>query len=528
MNRTYMKSGYRFLPLLVVLLFIAAIRSNAQNNGLKMSFEISIPQPQQQSYKVTLTISGINNDSLILKMPRWMPGYYQVMNYAQNVENLLATDQNGNTLPVEKPDDNSWYVPGKGLSSAVVHYEIKADRKFVAVSFVDNEHAYIAPAATYLYIKGMPDMPATVKVNPADGWDDIATGLYKVPGSSNEFTAPDVDFLYDCPILTGNLEELPPFTIQGIKHEFTGYRLGDFDKTTFMQNLKKVVEAAVKTIGDIPYEKYTFIAIGPGQGGIEHLNNTTISFDGNTLTSAAAMNRILAFIGHEYFHHYNVKRIRPFELGPFDYDRKNRTNQLWVSEGLTVYYEYLILKRAGLIDENTLLSFLEENITTTENDGGRFYQSLAQASYYTWEDGPFGNSGGEVDKSISYYQKGPVAGLFLDFAIRNATENQKSLDDVMRYLYNNYYKEKKRGFTEAEFQQTCETIAGSSLSKFFEYINTTKEFDYKTYLGYAGLKLESQSPAPAENNEKTIYKIKRFENPDKLQSAILKSWLSEN
>jgi predicted metalloprotease with PDZ domain len=259
-----------------------------------------------------------------------------------------------------------------------------------------------------------------------------------------------------------------------------------------MQNLKKIIEKGTDIIGDIPYNRYTFIGIGPGFGGIEHLNNATVSFDGNRLDQKGSMTRILNFLGHEYFHNYNVKRIRPYELGPFDYDKENRTNLLWVSEGLTVYYEYLIVLRAGLMSEQELFDNLGSNIDAYENDPGSPFQSLSQASYNTWSDGPFGMKGKDQDKAISYYDKGPVIGMILDFTIRNATQNKKSLDDVMRQLYRKYYKELQRGFTDAEFQEECESAAGISLAPEFEYVYTTRDIDYTHYLTYAGLKIDKE------------------------------------
>ncbi len=364
-------------------------------------------------------------------------------------------------------------------------------------------------------------MSAQIKLDVNKGWK-IATGLAGIDQKQNEFTAPDFDILYDCPILMGNLEELPSFKVNGIEHRFIGYKIGTFDRVQFILNLEKVVSSAIAVIGDIPFNQYTFIGIGPGRGGIEHLNNTTVSFNGDELRSPEAINRMMNFLAHEYFHHYNVKRIRPFELGPFDYDKGSKTNLLWVSEGLSVYYEYLIVKRAGLIDEGTLYADFENNINATENNPGRSYQSLTQASYKTWSDGPFGKQGEEANKSISYYDKGPVVGMLLDFAIRHATQNKKSLDDVMKALYWQYYKKLGRGFTDAEFEQTCETIATTSLTNLFEYVYTTKELDFNTYLAYGGLKVDIQNTAKGKK-----YTIKRVEKMDMLQSAILKSWLGE-
>ena len=368
------------------------------------------------------------------------------------------------------------------------------------------------------------NVPITLKIDRGAQplWNSIATSLEQVNNRVDEFTAPNFDILYDSPILIGNLDELPPFKVKGINHRFIGYKIGQFDKEQFTINLQKVVEAATAIFNDIPYKQYTFIAIGPGRGGIEHLDNTTISFDGNQIKTPMDMNRTMNFIAHEYFHHYNVKRIRPFELGPFNYDKENRTNLLWVSEGLTVYYEYLIAKRVGLADEKTLYTYLEDNINAVESNPGHLLQSLSQSSYSTWSDGPFGKRG----TTISYYDKGPVVGLLLDFSIRNATQNKKSLDDVMRFLYWNYYKNFQRGFTDAEFQDACESISGVPLTDIFEYVYTTKELDYNKYLKYAGLKI---SKVKSKENKKrtTHYTISRLEMLDTLQSTILKEWLCE-
>ena len=184
-----------------------------------------------------------------------------------------------------------------------------------------------------------------------------------------------------------------------MEHRFIGYEMGEFDRVACMQNLKKVVESSVEIMRDIPFEEYTFIAIGPGRGGIEHLNNTTVSFDGKQMEDKEGVLRMMNFLAHEYFHHYNVKRIRPFELGPFDYDKGTKTNLLWVSEGLSVYYEYLVTLRGGLMSEKELFENLESNINEFENDPGKVHQSLVEASFATWGDGPFGTMAKGPDRS---------------------------------------------------------------------------------------------------------------------------------
>lgn len=512
-----------FLTLSVTFSFNTRIASS-QTGDSHLQYIISIPEPENHTYHLKLDISEWKYDTICLKMPNWMPGYYQMMEYAKGLENISARDENGAQIPVERINSNTWRISDIRNNTIVVTYTIITNRQFVANSYVDKDHAYLVPGNTFLYIDGFIQSPVIIKIETIPEWD-IATGLDPATGKFNEFTASDFDILYDCPILTGKLDELPSFKVNGIEHRFIGYKPGDFDRQLFMDNLKKVVQAAVDIIGDVPYKKYTFIGIGPGRGGIEHLNNTTVSFNGKGLDSPNAMNGMMSFLAHEYFHHYNVKRIRPFELGPFDYDNGSRTNLLWISEGLTVYYESLILRRAGLTDAETMLSQLAGTINDFENDPGRFYQSLTQASYSTWEEGPFGTFGTGTDKSISVYTKGAIIGMLLDIEIRYASGNDKSLDDVMRRLYREYYIKAKRGFTDAEFQQECEHVAGISLSDLFEYVNTTKEIDYSKHLTKAGLRIDKQVNDSNEKAQRLM--ISRLAEPDSLQSAILRSWLRE-
>jgi predicted metalloprotease with PDZ domain len=425
-------------------------------------------------------------------MPAWMPGYYQLLNYAENVENFSAETASGTKLAWKKNAKNSWLVQTQQSPSIVVSYDVKATRAFVATNYLDESHGYIAPTGLYLHPEGYINQPVTVAIEPVNGWTTIATGLDSVKGKRNLFTAPDYDILYDCPVLVGNLESFPSFTVQEIPHHFIAYKPDPaFDRQAFMDDLRKIVVTASGIIGEIPYRHYTFLGTGPGGGGIEHLNSSSVAFSGRELNNEKAKIRTYHFLAHEYFHHYNVKRIRPIELGPFDYDNGSKTRMLWLSEGITVYYEYIILKRAGLTTSDEVFRTFESSIKAYESKPGRHFQTPAEASYATWEDGPFGRTGDDVNKTISPYDKGPALGILLDFRIRHETKNKKSLDDLMRLLYNTYYKQKGRGFTEAEFARECEKITGSSLSDFFDYIYTLTPVDYPTYLGYAGLNIDT-------------------------------------
>jgi predicted metalloprotease with PDZ domain len=484
----------------------------------KMAYTVSMERPAEHYFQVKLVCEDVRTKTADLKMPVWSPGYYQRLDYANNLERFHVVNEKGDTLKWRKTAGNSWQVQCDNNKKFIVTYVIKATRSFVATSFLDATHGYIVPAGVFLHIDRKISLPVEVTIQPYGAWTRIATGLDTVAGKPFTYYASDFDVLYDSPFLVGNLDELPAFTVQGIPHRFIGYNIDSFDRVRFMHDLKKVVEASVAIIGHIPYKEYTFIGIGPGQGGIEHANSTTISFTKPDLDNRNRYLQTLNFIAHEYFHHYNVKRIRPVELGPFDYDHGSRTNMLWVSEGLTVYYEYLVVKRANLSTAEELFDALRHNILAYETKEGRHHQSLVQASLATWADGPFGRSGDGANKTISYYDKGPVVGLLLDLAIRHHTKNRRSLDDVMRILYRTYYQQKKRGFTEAEFRAVCEQTAGTSLAGIFEYVTTTKELDYKKYLSYAGLDIDVTNRS---------FHISRMRHPDPLQADILKSWLGK-
>src|SRR6187455_2595782 len=486
-----MKTNKAVASLILFLFF--SIATLAQKSSLV--YTVKMDNPEWHFFHVQLTCKGIKKEFIDFKMPAWTPGYYQKMDFAKNLEKLKATDETGKELKWEKTNDNTWRVSSNNSNTVNLSYEIKTVRPYVATAYLDETRAYILPAAVFLYIDKMIRQPVRVTVVPESKWNRVATGLDSLPGKKFTYAAPDFDILYDSPILVGDLEELTPFKVRGVTHRFIGLKLGDFDRQQFILDLQKVVDAAVNIIGHIPYKNYTFIAIGPGPGGIEHLNNTTFGFNGNNFKNRDSYIRSLHFLAHEYFHHYNVKRIRPIELGPFDYDKGSRTKMLWVSEGLSVYYEYLVVKRAGITTDAELFNVFRGNMMAFENKPGRLYQTLEQASYETWSDGPFGRTGDEVNKTISYYDKGPAVGLLFDFKIRQVTNNKKSLDDVMRFLYKEYYQKQQRGFTEEELKNAFESVAGISLAQEFEYITTTKELDYPTYFTYAGLNIDTTTQA---------------------------------
>lgn len=486
----------RIIPsksLLLICFFVCLAYTMAIAQGRpELVYTVSMEQPATHTYQVSLSCKGLTAKQYDFKIPVWMPGYYQILNYANEISNLKATDAKGNELKIEKANHNTWRVATNGQPMVTLSYEVKATRSFVATNYLNEARGFIAPTGLFLHLANQLELPVTVTIKPYKDWNKVATGLSKVAGKDFTYTASNFDILYDSPILIGKLEEMPSFTIHGVPHYFIGYQLGDFDRVVFMNDLKKVVEAAVNVIGEIPFDAYTFIGIGPGGGGIEHLNSSAVAFSGSKAFDTQAGRRtVLSFLGHEYFHHYNAKRIRPIELGPFDYDHGSRTTMLWVAEGITTYYDEMLLRWANLESAEDIFKGFQKSIRSYELSPGRLFQSVSQASYDTWADGPFGRTTDEVNKTVSYYEKGPVLGMMLDLKIRHETKNKKSLDDVMRTLYNEYYKKLKRGYTEQEFRKVCEQIAGTGLEEFFSYVFTVKTPDYAKYLAYAGLDIDT-------------------------------------
>jgi predicted metalloprotease with PDZ domain len=481
----------RFRPVLILALLLA-LGSLAQAQGARIPVEcdISMDLPNTHYFHVVLRCGGLQGEAQDFKLPVWTPGYYQIMDYARNVLNFAAADGSGKVLPWEKTAKNTWRVTRGGSDLVVVSYDVYAFNRFVADSFLDDTQAFITPASVVMHPAGLLGRPVTVTVKPAPGWSKVSTGLDPVSGRPDAFRAADFDALYDSPILVGNQEVLD-FEVRGIPHAFVGTDLGAFDRTAFLADLKRIVEAAAGLMGELPYRRYVFISIGPGRGGLEHSNSCALSFTSQGLGNTEGRRRWLAFVCHEYFHLFNVKRIRPIALGPFDYDKENYTRMLWVSEGFTVYYEGLLLNRAGLFTRADVFEQFRASISAYENSPGRLFQSAEASSFDTWLQSFF-RTGNAANTTISYYDKGDALAVLLDLAIRNASGNRESLDGVMRTLYRVYAKEKGRGFTDLEFRQACEAAAGTPLDEIFGYASTVADVDYPKYFAYAGLAIDTQ------------------------------------
>jgi predicted metalloprotease with PDZ domain len=452
-----------------------------------MAFTVSMPRPASHYFHITFRCEGLKGAVQDFEMPAWMPGFYKVLDYEKNVTNFRVADGAGQLLPWEKVSRNTWRVASDEAAAILVDYDVFGNMSFPAQSFLDAQRAFLAPPGVFMHVAGQLRNPVTVAVTLPAGWSQISTGLDPVQGRPATFSAPDFDVLYDCPILMGS-QEVRQFEVRGVPHKVVIENIPEtVDRQKIVADLKQIVGTATRLIGDIPYTHYTFFLIGMGNGGIEHGNSAACLFNGKSLADAKGYQSWLSYVSHEYFHNFNVKRIRPIALGPFDYETENLTNMLWVSEGLTVYYEDIVMVRAGLMTPGEYLAMMTSAMARFENTPGRRYQSATESSLQTWGGSGFG---GDRNTTISYYDDGAMLGAMLDLKIRNESGNRKSLDDVMRTLYRTYYQEKKRGFTDAEFREECERAAGAPLAEVFEYASTTKGIDYAKFFAYAGLHID--------------------------------------
>src|SRR5258708_23840912 len=298
-----MKSSQRILfP--AGICFIA-FTTHAQHS---ISFQVEL-RPSVHQFHVMMKLDTGSQGYIMLKIPGWTPGYYQLLHFADHVSDFSVSTIDGKEIAVVHERRNGWKFATGKQKQFTVQYNITTKRSFVATPYLDENRGYLAPTGVFMYVSGSIKSPASVEVQLPEGWT-MATGLEAVNKRMNRFTASNFDVLYDSSILMGSLEALPPFKVQGIPHRFIGYKLGDFDRAGFMNDLKKIVEAGVGVIGDIPYKHYTFIAIGPGPGGIEHLNSTTFGFSSDALITEYGRKRINSILSYEYIYHYLLHRIQ--------------------------------------------------------------------------------------------------------------------------------------------------------------------------------------------------------------------------
>ncbi len=494
----------RAAGLTLALLLLAASAVSAQDNRAgappDISFTVSMQKPHTHLLEVEMRLSASRLPAQMnLIMPVWAPGSYLVRDFERHVQDFAASEAGGRSLRWQKTNKNTWRVETNGAKELRVSYQVYANELSVRTNDLNDRHAHWNNVALLMYPEGQLTAPSTLRVVPFGDWQ-VATGLPAVPGQSNTFRAENFDVLYDSPVEVGRLKTIA-FEVRNVPHRIVIDGEGNYDTERIRRDVQKIVETQVAMMGDIPYRDYTFIvhAHTRTDGGLEHLNSTSIIVERNGFRAPASYNTFLSIMSHEFFHVWNVKRIRPDALGPFDYTEENYTKLLWVAEGITDYYGILLLRRSGLISAEEYLGSLSSMIDDVQSKPGRFKMSVEEASFDAWikQYKPDENS---VNSQISYYDKGHLIGLLLDLEIRKLSGGAKSLDDVMRYLYAEFYK-KNRNYTPEDFQRAAELVAGASLDNFFtRYVRGREELDYNASLKAVGLQLgaANQTMSPVE------------------------------
>ena len=462
----------------------------------KIAYEVSFSEPQAHYVDVAMEISGLKGAFLDLKMPVWTPGSYLIREFGKNVESFEAINSAGLALNSEKINKNTWRISTQDNSRIKVTYRVYSFEISVRTSFVDESHAFLSPTGIFMYPDGQLNSASTITINPYKNWTKISTGLEMAGTKANTFTAPDFDVLYDSPFEIGN-QDIFEFEAAGVKHEVAMYGGGNYDKEILKRDMAKIVVEQTKTFGVNPNKRYVFIVhnFNSGGGGLEHLNSTVLGASRNSYNTEAGRLRFLGLVSHEYFHLWNVKRLRPIALGPFNYNEENYTTNLWIAEGFTAYYQDIYTNRAGLQSAERYVMNLANSISQVENQPGNRVDPVSQASFDAWikQYRPNENS---ANSTISYYSKGALIALIMDLEIINSTAGKSRLDEVMKEMYDEYFVRKSRGYTDAEFKLMVEKIAGKSFdSVYADYIHGVKTIDYNKYLNYAGLKLIDDAAA---------------------------------
>ncbi|WP_313092491.1 M61 family metallopeptidase [Chryseobacterium flavum] len=503
----------KILGIVLLMMFSISVKSQ-----IKIDFEISFKEPQAHYAEVDMNIGGLGGkDYIDLKMPVWAPGSYLVREFSKNVEGFTAA-VNGKAAKVQKITKNTWRVFNDGAAAAKIHYRIYAFEVSVRSSFIDDSHAFLSPTGVFMYPDGMIITPSTVKILPFGKWDKVSTGLEPVAGQKFTYYAPDFDILFDSPIEVGN-QDVFEFKALGIRHEVAMYGGGNYDKERLKADMAKMVEQSAGIFADNPNKHYTFIVHNnslPGGSGLEHLNSTVLAAGRNAYNTEKGYKIFHSLVAHEYFHLWNAKRLRPVALGPFDYDKENYTTNLWTAEGFTSYYENKILLRAGIIDQAVFLKDLIRDLENVINTPGTKVQSASSSSFDAWiiEYRPNENS---RNSSVSYYSKGEIIGLLMDLEIANATNGAKSLDDVMKAMYQQGNAQ-KRGYTDAEFKAMVEKISGIDFTVFWKkYIDGTDDIDFEKYFSYAGIQADKEIASPGKPYTGALVKA---ENTVKVSSVL--------
>jgi predicted metalloprotease with PDZ domain len=462
---------------------------------MQVQYTLEIAEPQTHMVSVKLKAQRLKGeDRMRFFLPSWSPGSYLMREYARNIRTFKAINEKGEYYHFEQVNKSTWEVDftkhaPSTTSEFELVYDIYCHEVGVRNCHVDITHAFLHGPCLFMGIEGVDIVKPKLTVKFPPLWSKITTGMTDIGSGNNfEYTAANYDDLLDCPIEIG-CHETDGFKAAGKTHHlaFWGEHFkADGDLKT---DMKKIVEHIAGVMGDIPYEDYYFIThFAPNlYGGLEHKNSTALHFDGRKLSSRKDYLNWLCLVSHEYFHTWNVKRIRPAGLGPFDYQNEAYSNMLWLAEGLTSFVDELFVYQCGLCTAEEYLEMQVKNLALYLSLPGRKFHTLEQSSFNAWIKlyRPDENS---RNSTISYYLKGGIAFMLLHLEL---LKQGKNTGDLLNILWSDYKENPERGINKKQFLTMLEKISNKELAEKFDgWVSTTEEFDFETPLKEIGVELE--------------------------------------
>ncbi|MEQ1605029.1 MAG: PDZ domain-containing protein [Pyrinomonadaceae bacterium] len=482
-----MKQFRRLFPSVFLVVLIVGVQLGlAQKGALQIEHTVALSDVAKQEFHISSSFKNIKQPQLDLSLPTWTPGWYTVENYFKNVLRFRVTDASGKVLPLRMSRKQTWNIDTKGLKEIRVEYDYSATILGLNQAKIATDFAFFTGIELFLEPNGHRNDPATVKFQIPSGWK-LLTAL-KDTADPMVFTAADYDVLVDAPVMMGNFD-VTKFEVDGKPHYFAAAPAGVFNaekSRKFTEIWGNTIKAESAIFGGLPYEKYVaFYFFMPAQsnasGALEHLNSYVAFAPAGERSTPEG---IIGTGAHEFFHLWNVKRIRPAEMWPYDYSRENETPLLWVSEGFTNYYGVVGTYRGGVTTKEQFLNSAANAAAGIENSEARKYISPANSSVSTWAGYDTPTAFG-----ISYYTQGQNLAALLDLSIRNDTDGRSSLDNVMRALFNDHYK-KGKGFTTTDMIGIINKLTKKDYTDFYnKYVFGTDVPDYDRIFGYAGYDL---------------------------------------
>lgn len=488
-----------------LLLLASLTMPNSSSAQDPIVYTLRFPSPQSHYVEVEALVPTDGKPAVELFMATWTPGSYLIREYARHVESVTATSPDGKVLPISKTRKNRWKIEANGADRVVVSYRVYCREMGVQSNWIDASYAMLNGAPTFLTLVDSPARPHEVTVELPEGWNRSITGLTEAPGGNpNHYVAEDFDVLVDTPIFAGS-PSVYEFEVDGKPHLLVNEgEAGIWDGPRSAKDVEAIVRAERDFWGSLPYEKYVFFNLLTGSGGgLEHRNSTVLMSNRWATRSRPTYLSWLNLVCHEFFHTWNVKRLRPVELGPFDYENEVHSRSLWVAEGITSYYDRLLVRRAGLCTDKEYLagdpprpgaseSKSKNDIERLQETPGRLVQPLEDSSFDSWIKF-YRRDENSANIGISYYTKGAVVAFLLDAEIRRATNDAKSLDDVMRLAFERFSGD--TGFTPEQFRAVVTEVAGVELDSWFALaLESTDELEYDRTLDWFGLQFAPAKP----------------------------------